>query len=79
VVFDKVYNHPLVGGGVARNKPSYVTAGAFASALLYVLRQGKGGSLLSQIEQGVGALPAGSSLRTALETIIGDAQGAVSK
>ena len=79
VVFSHVYGHPMVGGAVVRNKPSYVPASAFASALLYVLRQGRGGSLLNQIEQGVGALPKGSSLRTALETIVGEAQGDFAK
>ena len=69
-----VWSHPLVGGLQSRGRPSYVPAANFSSALLYCLRGGADGSLSSGVERGIAALPCGQ-LRTALTTIVQDADG----
>lgn len=73
-VFLRLYEHPLVAGLSVKSRPSYVPAANFSAALLYVLRGAATGSLSSQIEQGIAALPPGA-LRTALTTIAQEAQG----
>ena len=72
----KVYDHPLIGGLSVKNKPSYVPAASFATALLFVLRDGMGGSLASQAEQGIAAIgDTNPTLCKALTTIAQEAQG----
>jgi hypothetical protein len=74
VSFQEVYGHPLIGA-VPGHRPSYIPATNFTSALLYVVGGNGGtGSLQSDIERGVAALPAGS-LRTALTTAVNEAEG----
>ena len=71
-----VYCHPLIGGLSVKNKPSYVPAASFATALLFVLRDGKSGGLASQAEQGIAAIGATNpTLCKALTTIAQEAQG----
>ena len=73
-VFLRLYEHPLVAGLSVKSRPSYVPAANFSAALLYILRGAATGSLPSQVEQGICALPPGA-LRTALTIIAQEALG----
>lgn len=72
--YTKVYNHPMVAGISGANKPSYVPGSNFASALVQVLITLGGGTGFASVAAAVAALPAGN-LRTALETLLGEAAG----
>jgi hypothetical protein len=72
--FDAVYGHPLIAG-TTKNKPSYVAADDFATALLYALRVGQtAATLADQVAARIKTLPEGP-LRTALDTALQEAGG----
>jgi hypothetical protein len=72
--YTAVFNHPLVGGTQAQNRPAYVSSQNFTSALLFVLRGAATGTIFSDFAGAVNQLPAGS-LKTTLTTLIREAQG----
>jgi len=74
--FKAVYEHPLVGA-IPGRRPGYVPAKNFTSAVLYAVGGGQG-SLQSDLEQGIAALPPGT-LRTALTTALIEAEGDMEK
>jgi hypothetical protein len=75
--FADVYEHPLVGA-IPGQRPSYVPAKNFTSALLYVIGAGGQGNLQTDLEQGIAALPQGQ-MRTALTTALHEAEGDMDK
>lgn len=77
VRFADVYRHPLVSA-VPGKRPSYVSTENFASALLHTLASGANGTLQSEIEHGIAALPLGP-MRTALATAFHEAEGDMAK
>lgn len=82
LLYQKVYNHPLVAGTSRTNKPSYVPGPNFASAMVHELgRLGSGSDVstvtatIDNVKAAVAALPPdnGQGLKTTLETLIGEA------
>jgi hypothetical protein len=88
LTYTDVYNHPLVAGTSGKDKPSYVPADNFARALLQVLASKQpaqvlqagqqalqqGPQIVADVKATVDALP-GGDLKTALQTLIGQAAG----
>ena len=70
----EVYEHPLVAGTGGKDRPSYLQAANFSTALLSVLRGLQTGSLFSDVERAVAVLPP-SSVRTALVACVQESQG----
>lgn len=76
--YKDVYNHPMVAGISATDKPSYVPGPNFASALVQKLGDIGGGASFAQVQAAVATLPAGD-LQTALQTLLSEAQGDLDK
>ena len=76
--YKTVYNHPMVAGISSADKPSYVPGPNFASALVQCLGAISGGVSFANVQATVATLPTGD-LRTALETLLGEAQGDLDK
>jgi hypothetical protein len=76
--YKAVYNHPMVAGISGTDKPSYVPGANFASALVQCLGSMAGGVSFANVQAAVATLPAGD-LRTALETLLSEAQGDMDK
>ena len=76
--YKTVYNHPMVAGVSRTDRPSYVPGPNFASALVQTLGSMGGGVTFANVQATVATLPAGD-LRTALETLLSEAQGDLDK
>jgi hypothetical protein len=74
-LFKKVADHALVNGITPSKIPSYVAAGNFASALIDVLQRGGTGTVASNVQSAIAALPPGAPVREALTTLLTDAAG----
>ena len=73
-LFKEVAGHALVSGITPSKIPSYVAAGNFASALIDVLRKGGTGTLATDVQSKIAAMPDGP-VRQALSTLLTDAKG----
>ncbi|MGH6925783.1 MAG: hypothetical protein ACRED5_18815 [Propylenella sp.] len=73
-LFKAVASHALVNGITPSTLPSYVPAGNFATALIETLRGGATGSVASEVEKAIGALPDGPA-KQALSALFVDAKG----
>ena len=73
----KLYDHPLIQGlSEGPGKPSYIPPRAFATALLEVVdaASDEGSRSLDSVREGVEALPEGLPLRSALTSLLNEAE-----
>jgi hypothetical protein len=76
--YEHVYVHPLVAGISGADRPSYVPAANFASALVQVLGTAGGGAAFGNVAAAVNQLKDGD-LKTALQTLIDQSDGDLEK